>query len=791
MKFKIIALVISTFFSLFKLKNTTNFFNFLREQYDEQHVKIYRKLISDSKKLEKVKLDLDFLLKCKTYDVTPKFLRFKLYKKSLHAQQFYKSWLVKLLNFEISFKRKRISELNLLIQDNTCQFNKNVHFLVQLVAANNLKKFVQSYISRNRIIQNKKLEHLGIFNDLVPVNPFEVVHNYSSIKIPERIQFLLAFGLQFNLPIFKIDFYKFFHPLEKIAFSLNHESCHGDKKEFFDKMKFCVNKFYYGFKSSRVFSPIFGASDIGFLRSFARDNCEKIVVSKPDKGHGVVIVDKSSYLCSMEALISDSTKFSPISTDISKWCTKIEDKINRFLGKLKSMQLLSQDVYAELYSTGSGPGILYGLPKIHKSDFSTKYQYRPILAAFKLASFNICKFFVPLLAPLTTNEFTIENSSAFASFIQSVPNANQLFMTSFDVENLFTNIPLQETIQICLDSLFRENPTFLGFTKALFRSFLELAVNNTFFLFNNNYYQQTEGVGMGLPLGPTFANIFMCDFERKHISSCPSDFKPIFYKRYVDDTFILFRDPSHAPIFLNYINSKHCNIKFTMEKEQNYKLSFLDVSVERSNNHFNTSVFRKDVFSGMGMSFFSYCCKIFKINSVKTLLNRAYNISSNYFNLNAEFQFLINFFHSNGYPKFLIENLIHDFLNKKYMPKQDVSIVPRKPVYFSMLYFGHKSVIFKIKLIELIEKYFPHLDFHIILVNPYTTGSFFKFKDSLPKFLCSSLVYKFSCVKNNCTSEYYGFTTRRLSTRVAEHRGTSARTSHLLVHPSFIYQIAF
>ena len=62
-------------------------------------------------------------------------------------------------------------------------------------------------------------------------------------------------------------------------------------------------------------------------------------------------------------------------------------------------------------------------------------------------------------------------------------------------------------------------------------------------------------------------------------------------------------------------------------------------------------------------------------------------------------------------------------------------------------------------------------------------GSFFNFKDIVPKDFRSSLVYKFSCVKNSVTSEYYGFTTRRLSTRVAEHRGTSVRTGHLLVNP--------
>jgi hypothetical protein len=81
---------------------------------------------------------------------------------------------------------------------------------------------------------------------------------------------------------------------------------------------------------------------------------------------------------------------------------------------------------------------------------------------------------------------------------------------------------------------------------------------------------------MGLPLDPTFANIFMCHHEKSWLSKCPPDFSPVFYQRYVDDTFILFRDPSHAPLFLDYLNSKHPSMHFTMECERDGQLSFLE-----------------------------------------------------------------------------------------------------------------------------------------------------------------------------------------------------------------------
>ena len=60
---------------------------------------------------------------------------------------------------------------------------------------------------------------------------------------------------------------------------------------------------------------------------------------------------------------------------------------------------------------------------------------------------------------------------------------------------------------------------------------------------------------------------FLLGRETLISDNCPSDFKPIFYRRYVDDTFILFRDPSHVAKFLDYLNSQHSCIKFTVDIE--------------------------------------------------------------------------------------------------------------------------------------------------------------------------------------------------------------------------------
>ena len=318
--------------------------------------------------------------------------------------------------------------------------------------------------------------------------------------------------------------------------------------------------------------------------------------------------------------------------------------------------------------------------------------------------------------------------------------------------------------------------------KIFFKTLLEHSVLNSFFLFDQKYYQQTEGMGMGSPLGPTFANIFMCHFETIWLNNCPAHFKPIHYFRYLDDTFVLFKDQSHSHLFHNFLNTQHNSIKFTMESETNDALPFLDVKVKRDSTSFSTSVFRKKTFSGLGTSFFSYCCRIFKINGIQTILHRAYNICSSPSSFHEEVSFLRTFFHNNGFPHTLFNSQLETFLSKKLDFHQTVSTVPKKPSYFVLPYFGHQSVLLAKQLSQLISEYFTHLDPKIILINNNKIKNIFKYKDTLPKLLQSSVVYQYSCPQN-CGSAYVGSTVRTLQTRIMEHKGLSYRTGRPLAHP--------
>ena len=84
---------------------------------------------------------------------------------------------------------------------------------------------------------------------------------------------------------------------------------------------------------------------------------------------------------------------------------------------------------------------------------------------------------------------------------------------------------------------------------------------------------------MGSPLVPALANIFMCSFENKWFKDCPHSLKPVLYRRYVDQILVMFSSLDQAEKFKKYLSSKHPNIKFSLEKENEGRLAFLDINI--------------------------------------------------------------------------------------------------------------------------------------------------------------------------------------------------------------------
>ena len=185
---------------------------------------------------------------------------------------------------------------------------------------------------------------------------------------------------------------------------------------------------------------------------------DDIVVTKPDKGDGVVIMDKSDYTRLLkEASINDDSKFIACSEERPKTRGRRPTHYHPLLTKeqLTSIvhKILPKQTADSLSPKGSKLAHLYGLPKTNKPVLSM----RPILSATGTYNFKLAKWLDEKLKPLATNAHTVDDIFLFAQEIQNKLVNEGDILVSYNVTALFTNIPVDEVIQILANKAFNNN----------------------------------------------------------------------------------------------------------------------------------------------------------------------------------------------------------------------------------------------------------------------------------------------------------------------------------------------
>ena len=299
---------------------------------------------------------------------------------------------------------------------------------------------------------------------------------------------------------------------------------------------------------------------------------------KPDKGNSVVILNRTDYHQRMMDILKDRSKFvkrdgNSFGKAKNKNITIFrEEQLQRYVYSLKTKGVLDEDIYKKIYPKGSIPARMYGLPKMHKvKDKSSKVvpPHRPIVSSIGSFNYNLARYLAEVLSPHIPSNYSAKDTFSFVEELKEVRLQNK-YLVSFDVVSLFTNIPLHETVNLAVNTLIANEPS-IKMSKAQLEKLFLFATSQTHFMYNDEYYDQVDGVAMGSPLGPVLANLFMGVHENKWLGDYNGP-PVLFYKRYVDDIFCMFETKEDAHSFLDYLNSKHRNIKFTIEGEENGKL---------------------------------------------------------------------------------------------------------------------------------------------------------------------------------------------------------------------------
>ena len=132
------------------------------------------------------------------------------------------------------------------------------------------------------------------------------------------------------------------------------------------------------------------------------------------------------------------------------------------------------------------------------------------------------------------------NSAHFVSIISSETILENEFMKSFDVESLFTNVPIDAAVETALQKL-EDDPSLADRTTlkpAHIADLLNFVLRSKYFQYNGSIYEQLEGAAMGSPISAVIANLYMESFEQQAITT--STYQPRICKRYVDDAHFPF-----------------------------------------------------------------------------------------------------------------------------------------------------------------------------------------------------------------------------------------------------------
>ena len=155
-------------------------------------------------------------------------------------------------------------------------------------------------------------------------------------------------------------------------------------------------------------------------------------------------------------------------------------------------------------------------------------------------------------------------------------------------------------------------------------------------------------MAIGSPIGPTLANAFLVYHEKSWLEHCPLEYRPLHYRRYLDDILVLFNSAEHLKRFHSYLNSCHLNVSFVMESEKDNRMSFLGVNIIREKDKFTSSAYCKPTFSGIYTHFDKFLPSSDKIGLFYTLLYRCFRICSDWTKFHPEFVKLIDFSKNNG-----------------------------------------------------------------------------------------------------------------------------------------------
>lgn len=737
----------------------------VKEASQAEQVKLYFKL---KLKFGVAERNIFFNRQCLKLNLVPKYVTITsnnnstIARKSVEIAQ--RSWIKK----EISRWYKTRDSLSFYIFVLHCQLTKKLHKAEWDFLDNKCRDQLYRKLSEKTVTQNRKLQRLIEGQQPNPINNIDHHHqfadrvkNFSSITFSSRETDLLGHGTKYNKSSNLGS-----KELEGLACSIDSNWRVSQNRILTNKCADIILQ-----EKTRGITPKSKhTEDVVVQKIKKKVKTNDLMILKADKGCTTVIMDRIEYLGKVNNFLTDNN-FVEINSDPTTKINKlVKSKLadtTRLFDKKETKYLTVMNPY---------PPRLFGQPKLHKANI----PIRPVVSfvnspCSKLAhKLNSCFRSLTGFQP----KYGIKNALELVNKIKHIPVPSSHKIVSFDVTNLFTNIPVEESLNRADEIMRATIDDNIVRTELL--GMMKLCSEYNYFKFNDKFFEQKDGLAMGSPLSPLLAELFMDNLESRIFENSPFKDKIVYWFRYVDDIICLWKGSNRQlDHFLKYLNSLHNKIKFTIEVEQDNVLNFLDLRIDHSTGSHDFSIFRKPTHTDVIIPHHSCHPISHKLAAFNSMIYRALTVPMSHHNFDKEIRTIKQIAVTNGYEEIMVDRILNRISRRLAIDSSTAKIMSEERSWITVPYLGLVSD----KLGQELKKNGFDVAFR---TTPILKSLFSCSKDKI-NIWDKSGVYKLNCA--DCNACYVGQTGRSFKCRIREHirdwnkqNGNSNFAEHLITN---------
>ena len=458
-------------------------------------------------------------------------------------------------------------------------------------------------------------------------------------------------------------------------------------------------------------------------------------------------------------------------------------KINLELKKILTKTSLLEHPKT-LIEMNPNPPQIQGYVKIHKADEKTpikKVPVRPVVPTCQAPTYKTEKFLSSFFKKHVKwkSKYSIKNSIELANLLSNIDLPRNAKLISLDIDSMYTNVNRQTAFHSCHEVLKSHS----NLSEAERKQYIDLAkftTENNYFQFQDKFYQLNRGLAMGSPLSPLMSEIFMSKFDQLICENEKWTKSIFFYRRYVDDIFLIWRGTDRElSKFVNQINKLEKNLRFKVERGGD-RLDFMDLTLIITDNKIKIKVYRKKTYTDSIIPYNSHHSWGHKMAGFHCMIYRLLNLPLEKKEYNEELNTIITIAINNGYKKEDIMRIL-----RKQRSRQEAKVlfnnnIPKNNKWIAIPFCQGISEQTK----KIIRK--EHKTTNVTYHNNQNLGrQLINTKKTHTDKLNTSGIYKVSC---KCGKYYIGQTGRTINTRTNEHfanarlkkSGHSSLSDHLI-----------